>query len=478
MGAKVLISLFVTTIISGMIFVRPVESKQLDWPVFQGNSARTGNTDSGIPQEPKLVWQLTVKNFKEKGIDPQGMNRPIIYNNKVFVSASEVAALDLNMGSFLWQHKEKNLYPSNIAAGDGKVFVVFNNSSLIKNMNQGFIYALDEKTGDFLWKYQTQKPISHSAPLFESGKVFVGDDSGTLYALDSKTGKLVWKKFLDAEVIHSSPAFYKGMVFIGTEGSGRSNVLPSHLFALDVETGNVIWKFQVDFISGKANLVHGTPAISNDVVYFGSENGYFYALAYDNGKLILKKKISSGDKFLVGVSAPPTLSEGKIFVTTWEGKLFSLEQKTGEIAWQKTFDESSQGGDAVAITGNGMVCITIIRGVPDKKEGKFSCLNENNGEIVWQKEFFGGTPAVASGLLVVSNTDIADGSPDNTPVLLAFSSAKNADLPQISQTNLNKNSVWETNWLFFAIIIVGVCFLACLGLLIYKIIKNRIIKIK
>ena len=35
MGTKVLIGLFVTTIISGMIFVKPVESKQLDWPVFQ-----------------------------------------------------------------------------------------------------------------------------------------------------------------------------------------------------------------------------------------------------------------------------------------------------------------------------------------------------------------------------------------------------------------------------------------------------------
>ena len=478
MGTKILIGLFVTTFISGMIFVKPVESKQLDWPVFQGNSARTGNTESGIPRDPKLVWQLTTGNFKEKGIDPRAINRPIIYDNKVFISASEVVALDLNIGSFLWQHKEKNLYPSNIAAGDGKVFVVFNNSSLIKNMNQGFIYALNEKTGDFLWKYQTQKPISHSAPLFERGKVFVGDDSGTLYALDSKTGKLIWKKFLDAEVIHSSPAFYKEMVFVGTEGSGRSNVLPSHLFALDVETGNVIWKFQTDFVSGKINLIHGTPAISDDVVYFGSENGYFYALTHDGGKLIWKKKIAAGDKFLGGVSAPPALSGGKIFITTWEGKLFSLEQKTGEIVWQKTFDESDQGGDAVAITGNGMVCITIIQGAPNKKEGKFSCLNENNGGIVWQKEFFGVTPAAAPGLLVVSNTDIADGSSDNTPVLLAFSDAKNAGLPPTPQAGYNKSGVQKTDWLFFAIIIIGVCFLACLGFLIYKIKKNRIIKIK
>lgn len=445
-----------------------VNAGQSDWPVFHGNSARTGNAESGIAQDPKLVWQLTVMDFKEKEIDPRGINRPIIYDNKVFVSASKVAALDLNTGSFLWQHEEKNLYPSNITAGDGKIFVVFNNSSLLKNMSQGFIYALDGKTGDFLWKYQTQKPVSHSTPLFEDGKVFVGDDSGNLYALDSKTGRMIWKKFLDAEAIHSSPAFYKGMIFVGTEGSGMSNALPSHLFALDAETGNVIWKFQADFISNKLNLIHGTPAILDNIVYFGSENGYFYALAYDNGKLIWKKKIISEDKFMGGISAPPALSEGKIFVTTWEGKLFSIEQKTGEIAWQKIFDNSGQGGDASAITGSGLVCITVNM--------KFSCLNAKNSETVWQKEFFGGIPAAASGLLVVSNMEIADGSPANTPIILVFSGAKNTGLPKASQADYNESKIEKIDWLFFVIIIIGVCFLACLCLLIFKIIKSRVIK--
>lgn len=448
------------------IFAGLVKAEQFDWPVFQGNSARTGYSDSGIPKEPKLLWQLNVKDFKEREIDPRGINRPIIYNNKVFISASEVIGLDLRTGSFLWGHKEKNLYSSNIIAGAGKIFVVFNDSPSLKNMGQGFIYALDEKTGNFLWKYQTQKSISHSAPLFEAEKVFMGDDSGTIYALDSKTGKLIWRKFLDAEVIHSSPAFYKGMIFVGTEGTGRSNALPSHLFALDAETGNVVWKFQVDFISEKVNLVHGTPAILDDVVYFGSENGYFYALAYDSGKLIWKKKITSGDKFLGGVSAPPTLFGGKIFITTWESKLLSLNQKDGEILWQKIFDMSERrGGDVVAIAGSGMVCITI--------DEKFSCLDENSGKVVWRKEFFGGTPAVASGLLVVSNTDIADGSPDNTVVLLAFSGTEDANLPQVAPTGYNEKER-KTDWLFATIIVIGICFLVFLGFLIYKNIKSYV----
>ena len=386
---------------------------QTDWFVFQGNSARTGMAESAIPQEPNLVWQLTVGDFRAKGIDPCEINRPIVYNNKIFVSASEeVIGLDLATGNFLWRRKEKGLYPSNIATGDGKVFVIFNNSSLFKNMTQGFVYALDEKTGDLLWKYQAQKSISHSAPLFEAEKVFVGDDSGNLYALNSKTGELVWKKFLDAEVIHSSPSFYKGKVYVGTEGTALSNTLPSHLFALDAETGNEIWKFQVDFISGKLNLVHGTSAISDDVVYFGSESGYFYALAYDSGELVWKKKIALGDKFMGGVSAPPALSEGKIFITTWEGNLFALNQEDGEILWQKNFDTSSQEGDAVAITGNGLVCITVNE--------KFSCLDENSGEVVWQKQFLGGTSAASSGLLIVPNTGMSNSSPESTPVLLIY----------------------------------------------------------
>lgn len=467
MNFKILISSSLLICLVIFIFAKPINAEQTDWPVFQGNSARTGYSDSRIPNEPKLFWQLSVKDLKERGIDSREINRPIIYNNKVFVSASEVVGLELNTGSLLWQHKEKNLYPSNIAAGNGKIFVIFNDSSLLKNTNQGFIYALDEKTGDFLWKYQTQKPISHSAPLFEGDKIFVGDDSGNLYALNSKTGELVWRKFLDAEVIHSSPAFYKGMVFVGTEGTGRSNALPSYLFALDAETGNVSWKFQVDFISEKVNLIHGTPAISDNVVYFGSENGYFYALAYDSGKLIWKKKIASGNKFLVGVSAPPALNTGKIFVTTWEGKLFSLDQSSGEILWQKIFDPSGQGGNAVAITGNGLVCITVNM--------KFSCLNTENGETVWKKQFFGGIPAAAAGLLVVSNMEISDGSPDNVPVLLAFSDAKNVGLPQEAQTRYNKKKQ-ETDLLFAVIMIVGICFLVCLGFLVYRVMKSRTTK--
>ena len=425
--------------------------------------------DLGIPREPKLIWQLNIKDFKEKEIDPRGINRPILYNNKVFISASEVVALDLKTGDFLWRHKESNLYPSNIAAGEGKVFAVFNDSALLKNMSQGFIYAFDEQTGNFLWKYQTLKPISHSAPLFETDKVFLGDDSGTLYALDSKTGKFVWKKFLDAEAIHSSPAFYKGMIFVGTEGTGNSNALPSHLFALDAETGNIVWKFKVDFISGKLNLVHGAPAILDGVVYFGSENGYFYALAYNSGKLIWKKKITSGDKFLGGISAPPALSEEKVFITTWESKLFSLNRKDGEIAWQKTFDKSGRrGGDAATIAGNGLVCITVNE--------RFSCLNDKNGEIVWNKNFFGGTPAAASGFLVISNTDIADGSPDNAAVIFAFSDAESINLPQASQADYNKNSGQKADLLFVAITIVGIGFLASLAFLIFKLIKSHSVK--
>ena len=144
-------------------------------------------------------------------------------------------------------------------------------------------------------------------------------------------------------------------------------------------------------------------------------------------------------------------------MNTWEGKLFSLEQKTGRVLWQKVFDKSDERGNAVAITGNGLVCITINE--------KFSCLDEDNGKVVWQKEFLGGTAAAASGLLIISNADITVDSPDNTPVILAFSDVKNASLPQTPKINYTKSSPQGIALLLCAIIITGVCFLACVGLL-------------
>jgi len=111
-----------------------------------------------------------------------------------------------------------------------KYAIFWKDSTCRGDISLSFIYTLDEETGKFLWKYQTEKGMSHSLPLFADDKVFVGDDSGKIYAINAGNGDLAWKKSLPgAAVIHSSPAFDNGIIFVGTEDSIGPSSRPSSL---------------------------------------------------------------------------------------------------------------------------------------------------------------------------------------------------------------------------------------------------------
>lgn len=367
-----------------------------------------------MADNPKLLWAFTKRDSRQlnAAANTAGAGAVIIVNNSVFFALDGVVALKLDNGKFIWKYQDQDapFYPSGLAAGGGKIFALVNDSSLMKEMRQGKLYALNQKDGSFLWKYDFSAPITHSTPLYADQKLFVSDDSATLYAFDPDSGQILWQKKLPAETIHSSPAFYLNKILIGTEGSARNKTLPSALFALDAASGAESWKFEIDYRPNAINLVHSTPAASEGVVYFGSENGYFYALDAQTGKQLWRTDVLTTAQAGMGESASPALGYGKIFVSTWQ-KYLALDQKTGATIWEKQYN--GQGSNSSGVVIGKKVCWGSIK-------SDFVCMQEDTGETVWSKPYGDPSAAAAEGILVVSNNTVADGSSDEEIVLGAF----------------------------------------------------------
>ncbi len=387
---------------------------ETSWPTFQGNDARTGFSESNIPSEAKEIWRLGILNFDDVW--------PVVSEKTVFFASEKVFAVDLESGKEKWVYSESHagFYPRGLCVGKENVFVTSNKEPLDSEegedgasrikIEEGLLYALNKETGNFLWEFKTEKGISHSLPLCVGKKVFVGDDSGKVYAVSAESGELVWKKRLSgAEAIHSSPAFDENLLFIGTENDGaRHN--PSYLYAINPENGEIEWRFEIDVVPNKLNLVHAAPAVLNGVVYFGSENGYFYAVDSKDGKLVWKKKIASSG-MMPGVSASAALGYGKVFVGTWEGKFFALSQEDGSIIWQKELEGT--GTDSSAVVADEKVCF-------GSNAGQFYCLKEDSGETIWKSDFKAVSPALASGILIVQNAE-KEGDSEQSAAIIALS---------------------------------------------------------
>ncbi|MFF4835374.1 PQQ-dependent dehydrogenase, methanol/ethanol family [Streptomyces sp. NPDC001315] len=116
----------------------------------------------------------------------------------------------------------------------------------------GWVWALDAKTGVEIWRYKHAVPFDVSlccgnvnrGVAVAQGKVFFVTANARVLALDATTGKQVWDKtYGDVRAGESAtvaPLIVKNMVIVGSSG-GEFGVR-GHLDAFDLETGEHQWR--------------------------------------------------------------------------------------------------------------------------------------------------------------------------------------------------------------------------------------------
>jgi outer membrane protein assembly factor BamB len=211
----------------------------------------------------------------------------------------------------------------------------------------GHLYAVEAENGNELWRYRTEGQI-WASPAVADGTVFVGSADGSLHAVDLVSGEPRWRYDtegrshvsadfgFDRRTIQSSPAVADGRVFFGSRDG--------FLYAVEAETGSLAWRFDHE-----VSWCVTSPAVDGGVVYAGSSDGLFaQAVDAQSGEELWRAPTE------FRVFASPALSGETVLVADHAGVLFALDRRTGSERWRFRAGQAIQSSPVVA---NGTVYV-------------------------------------------------------------------------------------------------------------------------
>jgi outer membrane protein assembly factor BamB len=239
-------------------------------------------------------------------------------------------------------------WKKNVAIGAGTGIesnVVYYNGTIYLGTNDDYLFALDATNGEIKWRFRTDANVS-SSPVIANNILYFGSSDGNLYALDPATGQLKWK-FETGDVINQSGATVAdNIVYVGNRAGS--------LFAVDAKTGARIWRYSTN---NGISLEESSPTVSGGIVYIGgwynfssNDKGGLYAIDAKTGKLIWEKIKNTG------ISSDPTVTDGKLFITSDDLMIHALNSTSGEDVWQKQILPNSSSpsvANGVVFVGGG-----------------------------------------------------------------------------------------------------------------------------
>jgi outer membrane protein assembly factor BamB len=305
----------------------------------------------------------------------------------------------------------------------------------------GLLASLDADTGKPIWQVteldkQALPPFFSSPAVTPDGKYLVigqglhQDRNSSLLCFETATGKLHWA-VKTTQHIESSPAIFGDMAVVGAgaiEGNdGRPVGDPGFVFAVRISDGKQLWKQAV-------NDPESSPAIDDaGIVYIGSGfNGQaVVALRSESDEELQAKKLSRivwRTPLAYPITAPVTLAGELVIVgggngdmvhsdKNPQGLVVALNRKTGQIVWQKKFEDSVLG--SIAVDHGMMIC--------PLRTGEIAALSLADGSTLWRSRVSGSAPVLVGGALTKDRAYVVS----SDGYLVAFAAATGKMLEKV-----------------------------------------------
>jgi eukaryotic-like serine/threonine-protein kinase len=343
-----------------------------DWSMDRGNAARTAEGTGNAILEPTLLWNRTLSG--------NVWSPPAVINGVAYVGSDDgyVYALNASTGDQLWNCSLGHISYSTPAVANGYLFVgshdhynILNSTwdptfVQLPNAYKGYVNAINIQTGESCWNRTFETYVS--APIVSENIVYVTSDK--LYALRESSGQTLWASQVggllrslsvaDGKVFTSGPYAYDAVTgysiwidsrnlydypIFANDTIYTANIL-GKMAAFKADTGEELWNVNVSSWSSYA------PAISNGVLFLGSEEYQLCALNGTNGKLLWNVSIGSQHD-----SISPVIVSDILYLSYFD-ELYTFNATNGNQLWNYNMTTKYGTGQLTdAVVDNGTIYV-------------------------------------------------------------------------------------------------------------------------
>ncbi len=324
-----------------------------DWPQWMGPKRDNVWREDGILEKfpkdgPKILWRTPIAG---------GYSGPAVANGRVFISDyvtkddvkvdnfkrkqfsgnERVLALDEKTGEVLWKHEYPVKYTISYPAGPRCTPVVDENRVYFLGA-EGMLVCRTADKGDLVWEKDLKKEYNAKSPLWGyaahpliDGKKLItlaGGEGSHIVALDKMTGKEIWKSQTSPEQGYCPPT-------IITAGGKRQLIMlrPNAVTSIDPETGEKYWSVPYEATNGSIIM---SPVVAKDYLYAGGyqNKSMMIKLAADKpaAEVVWKNKKGSG---ISPVNVQPFVEGDILYGFNEDGHMFAVEIPSGKRLWDE-----------------------------------------------------------------------------------------------------------------------------------------------
>jgi len=235
---------------------------------------------------------------------------PAIVGDTLFIPFLDgfLRALDSRTGKVIWEVKLSQPITGRLLGERDRIFVPANHS----------LFMLNQRDGKILWQRDLGGTLE-SRPLLKGNTLYIGAWDKCLYAINSNNGEIAWQKET-ARSRYFSPAtslpiFWNNRLIITQPYDNTTK--KGGVLALD-ESGGIIW--QID-----GNFGYSTPVAQEDKLFIASMEGKLLCVS-PQGKTIWSLNLASPC-----FNSRPVIKGDKLYLVSFNDVLFVVNIKEGKL---------------------------------------------------------------------------------------------------------------------------------------------------